>query len=132
AFVDGHSAQPATTSTGLGEVDVLGGLIKLTGEQLLSGSTIPETVTVPGIGTLTLSVTRGMAQNTNTSATHRTSSVSALEITLSNSPASLPASGNGFTHSASVASPILPGGTILDLALAPTAVDVSTTVPTSS
>lgn len=131
AFVDGHSAQPATTSTGLGEVDVLGGLIKLTGDQLLSGSTIPGTVTVPGIGTLTLSVTRGIAQNTNTSTTHRTSSVSALEITLSNTPANLPTSGNGFSHNASLASPILPGGTILQLDLAPTAVDVSTSAPTA-
>ena len=87
-------------------------------------------MTVPGIGTLTLSVTRGIRQDTNASPAHRTSSVSALEITLSNSPASLPTSGNGFSHNASLASPILPGGTILQLDLAPTAVDVSTSSTT--
>jgi hypothetical protein len=129
AFVDGHSTTPAVTSTGLGEIDLLGQKV-LTGDQLLSGlSQSPTPVTVPGIGTLALTVTRGAPQNTNSDPTHRTSSVSALEITLTNTPASLATSGNGFTHNATMASPILPGGTILQLDLAPTAVDVSTSAP---
>jgi hypothetical protein len=141
----GNGAGDPTASSKLAEIDVLGNPV-LTADDVVAklgvGQELRQPVHTP-LGTLTLAVTRGAPHVISNTPTNKSVEIAALDIQLINgdaangaNPLNLPSlassSGSAGDHIAALGGA---GGALVDLALAPTAADVTTnpgpTAPTS-
>lgn len=132
----GNGAGDPVASSKLAEIDVLGKPV-LNADDVVSklgiGQEFRQPVSTP-LGTLTLAVTRGAPHVISNTPTNKSVEIAALDIQLINgaaangaNPLNLPALGSGSgpagDHIAALGGT---GGTLVDLALAPTAADVTT------
>ena len=132
----GNGAGDPVASSKLAEIDVLGKPV-LNADDMVSklgvGQDFRQPVSTP-LGTLTLAVTRGAPHVISNTPTNKSVAIAALDIQLINgaaangaNPLNLPALGSGSgpagDHIAALGGS---GGTLVDLALAPTAADVTT------
>ena len=117
AFVDGKNTDAPSGSTKLAEVDVLGQKVVDTDTVLSPGTAITKTISVPNLGALTVSITRGDQQIINNTATHKTAQVAALDVRVANADAN---GANGITALGGTT------GNVVDIPVAQTYVDAAT------